>query len=502
LKYDLPAGVVLFLLALPLSLGVALASGAPLISGLISGIVGGLMVSWLSGSQLSVSGPAAGLTLLVLNGIQDVGTYNGFLLAVLWAGVIQLALGYLRAGVLSAFLPSAVIKGLLAAIGIILIIKQVPHALGYGLDLMGEEVFFTGGNESPLIAFEHALSSISLGPALVTVGSLAIMVVWDAHLLHLERLTRLIPGGLMVAFWGVCYHFLSSDTIYAIADQHLVNLPEINSLAEIEQLLTFPDFSQYENPKVWTLAVHIALIASLESLLSLEAVDKLDPYRRVAPPNRELKAQGIGNIVSALLGGIPMSAVIVRSSANVDAGGRTKIACFFHGILLLLSLLFIARWLNYIPLSALASILLYTGYKLIRLRQIKSIYLQGWDQFVPYAVTLLSILFTDLLTGISVGLVVGIYFVIRGNFNYSIGMTRHENHYLLRLRKDVSFLNKALLREHLAKVQPGGQLIIDGSRAEMIDKDIIETIEDYRKAAEDIDVEVTIRNVPGVDTTV
>ena len=500
LHRDLPAGMVLFLLALPLSLGVALASGAPLVSGMISAIIGGLIVSWISGSQLSVSGPAAGLSFIVLHEIGDVGGFEPFLLAVLISGLIQIVLGLLKAGVLSAFLPSSVIRGMMVAIGIILIIRQIPHAIGTSLDLMGEETFFPMGAESSFLVFEEAFASIALGPTTVALGSLLILSLWDSPVFGHRVITRMIPGGLIVVSWGILFHFLSIGTPFEIKDVHLVNLPEFTRPSEVLDYLSFPDFSRWLDPGIYSAALTIAVLGSLESLLSLEAVDKLDPLKRVAPPNRELLAQGIGNLLSALIGGLPLTAVIVRSSANVDAGGRTKVACFFHGVLLLLSFLFFARWLNFIPLSALAAILVYTGFKLCHPRHFMASYREGRDRLIPFLITIFAIITTDLLIGIAIGLTFGIYYVFKANSNRAISLTRNGPHYLIRFRKDVSFINKPLLRGHLASVEPESHLIIDGSRAEFIDMDIIETIDDYLKASSEDDITVTLRNIRGLET--
>jgi MFS superfamily sulfate permease-like transporter len=498
LGQDVPAGIVVFLVALPLCLGIALASGAPLLSGVIAGLVGGLLVSWASGSQLSVSGPAAGLTVIVLQGIEHVGGFQAFLLAVVLAGVLQLALGFLRAGTIGAYFPSSVIKGMLSAIGIILIMKQLPHAVGYGADLVGEETYLPQTARSTVDEIFHALRVISPGAALVSSVAILIMLLWETRLFKQNRVLSLIPGPLMAVVWGVAFSLGSQGTELAIAPEYLVNLPDMHGFNDFLGHLTFPDFSQYANPAIYSLAVTIAVIASLETLLSLEAADKLDPLKRVAPTNRELKAQGLGNLVSGLVGGLPVTAVIVRSSANVNAGGRTKVACFVHGVMLLLSVLFLARWLNIIPLSALAAILLLTGYKLAKPKIILEMYKKGVDQFVPYAITIVAILATDLLKGIAVGIACGLYYVIKANFHAAIALTQNGNHYLLRLRKDVSFLNKALLREYLDRIEPDADLIIDGSRAEFVDHDILETLQDFLKAAPDSNIKVELRHVSGI----
>lgn len=498
LEHDIPAGIVVFLVALPLCLGVALASGAPLFSGMIAGIVGGVVVSWLSGSQLSVSGPAAGLTVIVLQGIEQVGSFQAFLVAVVLAGLLQLVLGYLRAGIIGAFFPSAVIRGMLTAIGLILIMKQLPHAVGYGVDVLVDETYSPDTPSATLFEIGDALKAISPGATTVCGVAILIMLVWELPLLKNNKLLGKLPGPLVAVLWGVLFNLFSEGTTLAIAGQHLVSLPAHSSLGDLVANLVRPDFSRLVNPQIYLLAVTIAIIASLESLLSLEATDKLDPYRRVAPTNQELKAQGIGNIICGLLGGIPITSVIVRSSANVNAGGRTKVASFVHGLLLMVSVLFLVEWINYIPLSALAAILLLTGYKLAKPGIFIAMYRQGRDQFLPFAITVAAILVTDLLIGIAIGLVVGLVFVIRANFHASISLTQHGKNYLLRFHKDVSFLNKALLRQLLDSIEPGGHVIIDGSRAGFIDTDILGAITNYLKAAQDSDITVHIRNVAGV----
>ncbi|UZR29391.1 SulP family inorganic anion transporter [Methylococcus mesophilus] len=495
LTQDIPAGIVVFLVALPLCLGIALASGAPLLSGVVAGIVGGLVVSWASGSQLSVSGPAAGLTVIVLQGIEKLGGFEHFLLALILAGLMQLALGFLRAGTIGAYFPSSVIKGMLSAIGLILITKQLPHAVGYGQDIMGEETYLPQDAEGTFSELLHAMESISPGATVVSAVAIAIMVLWESRLIRSAPLLAQIPGPLAAILWAVGFNLSMAGSSLEIAPEHMVQLPDIRGFEDLAGRLVFPDFSRIMDPAVYAVAFTIAVIASLETLLSLEAVDKLDPLRRVAPTNRELKAQGAGNLLAGLLGGLPITAVIVRSSANINAGGRTKVACFIHGLLLLLSVGFLARYLNHIPLAALAAILLMTGYKLAKPAMVVQMYRKGATQFIPFAVTVMAILATDLLKGIAVGVACGLYYVIRANFHAAISLTRHGNHYLLRLRKDVSFLNKALLREQLDQVEPDSELIIDGTYAEFVDQDILETIEDFVEAARDDRIVVHLKNL-------
>jgi MFS superfamily sulfate permease-like transporter len=499
LKDDIPAGIVVFLVALPLCLGVALASGAPLFSGLIAGMVGGLFISWASGSQLSVSGPAAGLTVIVFNAIETLGSFPGFLVAVVLAGVIQLVLGFLKAGVISAYFPSSVIKGMLAAIGLILIMKQVPHAIGYDGSFEGDESYMQETALSTIQELLGALNSISPGATLVSAVALLILIIWETALVKRMALLRLIPGALIVVIWGVSYNsvaiHLAPDWI--ISEKHLVSLPVTDNPADFMQLFTFPDFTFLANPKVYMIAVTLAIIASLETLLSLEAVDKIDPLKRVAPTNRELKAQGAGNMISGLLGGLPITAVIVRSAANVNAGGQTKVSAFVHGLLLVVSVMFFARFLNLIPLSCLAAILLQTGYKLAKPKLLIEFFHKGWNQLIPFVTTIVAILVTDLLKGIVVGIVIGLYYVIRANHHAAISLTRSDNHYLIRLNKDVTFLNRALLRSFLDQIDENSYLIIDGSKTRFIDHDILETIEDFLQSAPDDNIQVETKDLEG-----
>ena len=491
-QQDIPAGIVVFLVALPLCLGIAMASGAPLFSGLISGLVGGIIVSWLSGSQLSVSGPAAGLTVIVFNAIEQLGSYSGFLVSVVIAGIIQLILGYFRAGIIGAFFPTSVIKGMLAAIGLILIIKQLPHAIGYTTSFQGDESYM---NETAASSFQdifNAFFSISVSNILITTVALFILILWETSFIKRINLLRVIPSPLVAVGWGISYNLITRQWFpeFAIGDKFLVSLPVTESLSQFINLFSLPDFSFLTNPQIYIIAITLAIIASLETLLSLEAVDKLDPLKRIAPTSRELKAQGVGNILSGLIGGLPVTAVIVRSSANINAGGQTRIASFVHGIFLLLSILFFTHFLNLIPLACLSSILLHTGYKLAKPQLFQSIYRQGWNQFLPFIITIIAILSTDLLQGVLIGVGIGIFFVIKSNFHESISLHYEENHYTLIMNKDISFLNKALLRKTLNEIEENSALIIDASRAKFIDFDIQETLDDFVKTAKNDNISV------------
>ncbi|NOT83635.1 MAG: SulP family inorganic anion transporter [Methylococcaceae bacterium] len=499
LKSDIPAGVVVFLVALPLCLGVALASGAPLSAGLIAGLVGGLLVAWLSGSQLSVSGPAAGLTVIVFNAIAQIGSFQGFLVAVVLAGFLQLLLGYLRAGIIGAFFPSAVIKGMLAAIGLILIIKQIPHATGFDASFEGDESYMKETASSSFQELLSAFQGVSQGAVFISSVALIILFMWELKWFKKQAGMKLIPGPLIAVCWGVGFNFwaLKNAPEWAVNPQHLVSLPVFEHPTDFFNSFMSPDFSYLNNPSVYSVAFTIAIIASLETLLSLEAVDKLDPLKRIAPTNRELKAQGVGNMISAMLGGLPITAVIVRSSANINAGGKTSLSCFVHGLCLLVSILFFSRYLNTIPLACLAAVLLHTGYKLAKPALFMDFYRKGMSQFLPFVITIIAILMTDLLKGMLIGVVVGLFFVLKSNFNAAITLVQGGSNYHLVMNKDVSFLNKALLRKLILSIQANSTVTIDARKAQFIDHDILETLADFVATAPDDNIQVELIEVYG-----
>lgn len=478
---DLPASIVVLLVALPLCLGVALGSGAPLFSGIIAGIVGGIIIGFLSGSHLSVSGPAAGLTVIVATAILKLQVYEAFLLAVVLAGFIQLALGFLKAGVVGDYIPNSVIKGMLAAIGLILILKQFPHLVGYDVDFVGDETFSQGDQKNTFSAMWRALDFLTPSAMIIGSVSLLILAVWERKFIKSNKIAHLIPGPLVVVIAGIVIngYFLTSQPANALEAKHLVSLPVASDISTFLSFFTLPDFKFLNNPDVWVTAFTLAIVASLETLLGIEAVDKLDPLKRVTPANRELKAQGIGNIVSGLIGGLPLTSVVVRSSANVLAGGKTKISAIAHGILLLVCVMFIPLLLNKIPLSALAAILIFTGYKLAKVSVFREFYQKGWDQFVPFVVTILAILLTDLLIGIIVGIVMGLFFIVRSNFRSSVFVVNDQNNFLIRFRKDVSFLNKPIVKKKLEDVPENAYVLIDATRADFIDKDVIEEVNNF-----------------------
>ncbi len=503
LKEDIPAGIVVFLVALPLCLGIALASGTPLFSGLIAGLVGGLVVSLVSGSQLAVSGPAAGLTVIVFNALQSIGNFQGLLVACVLAGVLQLAFGFLKAGVIASFFPSAIIKGMLAAIGLILIIKQIPHATGFDASFEGDEDYMAESASSSFNELSEALQAITPGAVAISVIGLLILIVWELPWFKKQAVLKLIPGPLVTVLWGVGFNMWASKFApdWQVKEHHMVELPVSAQPMDFFNNLVFPDASYLSHPQVYISAITIAIIASLETLLSLEATDKLDPLKRLTPTNRELKAQGVGNIISGMLGGLPMTAVIVRSSANINAGGKTSVSCFVHGVFLLISILFFAQFLNLIPLSCLAAILLFTGYKLAKPALFMEHYRKGLSQFLPFVITVVAIIATDLLKGMAIGMVIGLFFVIRANYNAAITMTmtknKARNHYLISLNKDVSFLNKALLRKFILMVEENSKVLIDASKVHFIDHDILETINDFIDSSADNNIVIETIDLHG-----
>lgn len=498
-KQDLPAGLVVFLVALPLCLGIALASGAPLFAGIITGIVGGIVVGSLGGSQLAVSGPAAGLTVIVLNAIETLGSYEAFLLAVVLAGLFQLVLGFLRAGIIGSYFPSSVIKGMLAAIGLILILKQIPHFLGVDQDYFGDESFLENG-QNTFSAIINAFASVSLGALIVGAVALAIVLLWEKPFMKKNKILGIIPGALVAVLAGILLnqvfiHFVPS---MAIAKEHLVTIPEITSFNGLMSELQFPDLTQFTNPNLYVVTFTVAIIASLETLLSIEATDKLDPLKRKSSNNRELRAQGIGNILSGLVGGLPMTAVIVRSSTNVAAGGRTRMAAVYHGIFLLVCVFAIPYLLNMIPLSALAAILLVVGYKLSKVSLYKLMYKNGRHQFVPFIVTVLAILFTDLLIGITIGMAVGVFYILKENYSTPFFHEAHQQNgkVTIKLSEHVSFLNKGSVSMVLNKLPEDTEVEIDGSYSRYIDHDVLEIIHDFKNTAVDKNIRLQLKNIP------
>jgi carbonic anhydrase len=427
LRYDFPAGVAVFLVSLPLCLGIALASGAPLFSGVIAGVIGGIMVGLLSASALGVSGPAAGLTVLVLGAIQELG-FEGFLLAAVVAGIFQVLMGIVKAGIIGYYFPSAVITGMLSGIGIILFLKQIPHAVGYDRDYEGDIAFHQTDAYTTFSELSHMVDFVAPGAILITAVSLAILIVWERPFMRSRRWVRLIPRSLVAVVAGIAINLLLQRLYpeYALAGNHLVNLPVVDGIPDLIAHFTFPDFSQITNVQVYVTALTLAVVASLETLLSAEAVDKLDPEKRVTPTNRELIAQGVGNIGSGLIGGLPVTQVVVRSSANQQAGAKSKAATVIHGVLLLLAVLLIPQLLNKMPLASLAAILLVVGYKLAQPELVRRMYKAGPYHFIPYVATILGLLFTDLLTGVGIGMAIALFCILLEN--YKTALYFHEEH--------------------------------------------------------------------------
>jgi MFS superfamily sulfate permease-like transporter len=492
---DAPAALVVFLVALPLCLGIALGSGAPLFSGIIAGVVGGIVVGIFSGSSLSVSGPAAGLTAIVAAAILKLPAYEAFLLAVVIAGVIQFILGMVKAGVIGDYIPSSVIKGMLAAIGLILILKQLPHLVGFDADFEGDEGFFQSDGSNTFSEIAKALNFITPGAIIVAFVSVVILLLFEQKFFKENKFLKLVPSALLVVIAGILVNwlFILFKPEIALQPTHLVTIPIASSFREFGSFFTLPDPAYLNNKDVWIAGVTIAIVASLESLLSIEAADKLDPFKRVSPPNQELRAQGIGNIVSGMLGGLPVTAVIVRSSANINAGAKSKMSAILHGVLLLACVYFIPGLLNLIPLSALAAVLIFVGYKLVKPSLFIEFYKKGWEQFIPFVVTIIAILFTDLLIGILIGMVVGMFFVVKSTVTTSIQIVNDEEKYLVRLRKDVSFLNKPYLKEKLEDIPDGSSVLIDVSRVDFIDQDVIEVIDDFIHHAPLYNINVEIK---------
>jgi MFS superfamily sulfate permease-like transporter len=498
IKNDLPASIVVFFVALPLCLGIALASGAPLFSGLIAGIVGGIVVGALSGSQIGVSGPAAGLAAIVLTAIGTLGGYENFLVAVVIGGAFQLLLGVLRAGIIGYYFPSSVIKGMLTGIGIIIILKQIPHFFGYDSDPEGDFAFFQVDGENTFSEIFIALNSISLGATIVAVISLAILILWNQVLSKKGKIFQIIQGPLVAVAIGIIFYLVTSgNDSLAIAANHLVQVPVPDSFDSFIGQFSFPNFSIITTSEVWIVGFTIALVASLETLLCVEATDKLDPQKRVTPTNRELLAQGTGNMISGMIGGLPITQVIVRSSANIQSGGKTKASAIIHGFLLLISVIIIPTVLNMIPLSVLAAILLIVGYKLAKPSTFKAMYKAGWKQFVPFIVTIVGIVFTDLLIGIGLGLAVGIVIVLLKSYQNShflhIEDKSNGKHKInMTLAEEVTFFNKGAILKELDSLPRDTYLEIDVRKTRYLDNDIIEILDDFAFKAKERNIDIKI----------
>lgn len=503
-KDDIPASIVVFLVAMPLCLGIAMASGAPLFSGLISGIIGGIVVGSLSGSALGVSGPAAGLAVIVLNAITDLGGFDIFLVAVILAGIIQLIMGFAKAGIIAYFFPSSVIHGMLAGIGVLIFLKQIPHAFGYDKDPEGDFEFLQVDGHNTFDEMLYMLDFINPGVLLIAVISLIILIVWDTKLFKSFKFTKLIQGPLVVVIVGIILGLVFQDIpSLMISQDHFVSIPISNSFDGFVSNFTLPNFSALANVEVYTTAIIIAVIASLETLLCVEASDKQDTLKRITPTNKELKAQGIGNIISGLIGGLPVTQVIVRSSANQQSGGKTKAATILHGVLLLVSIIFIAGLLNMIPLSVLAAILFVVGYKLAKPALFKKMYKEGMGQFIPFVITIIGIVFTDLLMGIALGMIVAVFIILRNNFRIPFklenGKLDGKEFFHIELSEDVTFLNKASILKSLEMIPENAEVLIDGSKTKFIHHDVKEIILDFITNAEFRNIKVELKHVLAVN---
>ncbi len=501
---DLSASIVVFFVALPLCLGIALASGAPLFSGLIAGIIGGVVVGAISGSSIGVSGPAAGLAVIVFTAIGTLGSFEDFLLAVILSGVIQIVFGILKAGVIGYYFPSAVIKGMLAGIGVIIVLKQIPHAFGYDADFVGDQSFLQPDGENTFSAFSSMLISISLGEINLALVSLFILILWEKVLTKKHKIFKLIPGPLVAVIIGLIFTSLvPADSMFYIQLIHLVNVPIPQDLNMFIGQFTFPKFGAITNLDVWTIAFTLAVVASLETLLSVEAADKLDPDKRVTPTNRELFAQGTGNILSGLIGGIPITQVIVRSSANVMSGGKTKLSTITHGFLLLIAVILIPTLLNKIPMAVLAANLLMVGYKLANPAVFKSMYKLGRSQFLPFFVTVLGVVFTDILVGIAMGMAVSVVTILIENYKNShflniVKDTHEGNHVYMTLAEELSFLNKGAIQRELSNLPNGTYLELDVRRTIRLNYDVIEILEDFAFKAKERNINVKLISDRGV----
>ena len=498
IKNDLPASIVVFFVALPLCLGIALASGAPLFSGLIAGIVGGIVVGSLSGSKIGVSGPAAGLAAIVLAAIATLGSYENFLVAVVLGGIIQLLFGVLKAGIIGYYFPSSVIKGMLTGIGIIIILKQIPHFFGYDADPEGDFAFFQVDGENTFSEIINSINHIQLGSTLIGIIGLAILLLWDKVLSKKGKIFQLVQGPLVAVVVGIIFYVVTqSNEALSIAESHLVSVPVPEDASSFLGQFSFPNFSAITNPDVWIVAFTIALVASLETLLCVEATDKLDPHKNVTPTNRELLAQGTGNIISGMIGGLPITQVIVRSSANIQSGGRSKASAIIHGFFLLTSVILIPRLLNMIPLSVLAAVLLIVGYKLAKPALFKTMYNLGWKQWIPFSVTVLGIVFIDLLYGIGLGLAVGIIVILlksyqNSHFLHIEDKSNGKHKIKMTLAEEVTFFNKGAILKELDSLPRDTYLELNLLKTRYLDNDIIEILEDFLFKAKERNIDIRL----------
>ena len=491
LKSDLSSSIVVFFVALPLCLGIALASNAPLMAGLISGIVGGILVGILSGSQLGVSGPAAGLTVIVSSSILVLGSWDNFLSAVILAGIIQFAFGYFSLGFLAYFFPLSVIYGMLSGIGILIILKQIPHAIGYDKSFFGEEEFSQLNHENTISSLIHSFSDFDYFSILIFIFSICLLIIWEKKLSNKFDIFKIIQGPIVVVFLGAAFVFLNQLGFFSlnISSEHLVTISDENLLSNFH-FLTIPNIDNFLNLETYKIALLIAVVASLETLLCLEATDKLDPQRRVSPPNKELKAQGIGNLICGFVGALPVTQVIVRSSANINFGAKTKLSAIFHGFWLLIAVVFLIPIMSLIPLASLSAILIIVGYKLAKPVIFKEMYSSGKEQFIPFIITIIGIITINLLNGIILGLITGLLFSLYRSYQNSYELkdvitnkNGVESHYIS-LAEEISFFNKASLMQKLESIPNGSQVTVDFARNKYMALDIEVTLKDFETNAE------------------
>lgn len=505
LKNDIASGIVVFFVALPLCLGVSLAAGAPLFSGIISGIVGGIVVGLISQSQLSVSGPSPAYAIIVLTALTTFKFFDAFLVCVILCGVFQIILGLIKAGKISFFIPNSVIKGMLAAIGIILILKQIPHAIGYDFDYEGDMDFSQKDTKNTFSEIAELTNYVNFGSILFAAISIGILLTWENKKVKEHKILKLIPGSLLVVITSILLNefLVSIHSFLALKNEHLVQLPIFNTPGAIIYQINTPNLTVITNPKVWEFALMLTFACSLETLLSIGAADKLDPYNRITNPNKELFAQGIANILCGFIGGLPVAAVVVRTSANISAGAKTKFSTIIHGSLMLLSVLFLGKVLNKIPLASLSAILLLVGYKLSRIKLFKDSYKLGYDQFIPFAVTILGVVFFNLLKGVGLGVIVSVVFILRNNFKSPFTLKQQviegRQHYFIKLSQSVTFINKGKISEFLHSVPNDSEIFIDGGRASFIDKDVLEIISEFKHYALFKNIKVITEDIPDVE---
>ncbi len=496
---DIKAGIVVFLVALPLCLGIAMACKVPLFSGIIAGVIGGILVTIFSGSKYSVSGPAAGLTAIVLASIAQLGNYQAFLAAVVFAGVFQLLLGVLKAGSIGNYIPNAVIKGMLAGIGIILIIKQIPHLFGYDNDPEGDEQFIQMDGENSFTELIHMINFITPGAIIIGVVSFVVLIIAEKQFYKKDKILSNLPGPLLAVVFGILLTIAFKNNAFLAVDNiHLVNLPTIASFSDLQANLFFPDFSFANSSKFWMIVFTLAVVASLETLLGIEAVDKLDPDKNESNTNKELLAQGIGNIACGFVGGLPVTSVIVRSSANINSGAKSKMSAIIHASLLLISVLLLPNLLALIPNACLAAILIMTGFKLTKLAIFKEQWNFGFEQFIPFVITIVIMLVTDLLKGVCAGLVVAIIFIIRDNIKSSFDLSTEkingELYSQIKLPQHVTFFNKGYLIKFFGGLKPNSKLIIDGSINKKINRDAKDVIDNFINTAKKRKIELELIN--------